>query len=46
MEKIRAVDALLIRLNEQGDEKDQSGDLKASYRDLRQAAQVLLTSTT
>jgi hypothetical protein len=46
MDKIRAVDAVLIRMNERGDEKDQSGDLVASYRDHRQAAHALLTSTT
>jgi hypothetical protein len=45
MERIRAVDAILIRLNERGDKKDELGELAASFRELQQAARFLLVST-
>jgi hypothetical protein len=50
MEKIRAVDTLLIQLNEVGDRQKSKGEelqeaLKVAFRDLQGAAQTLLLST-
>jgi hypothetical protein len=48
MEKIRTVDRVLIRLNEDGDNPQKSNleALESAFRDLREAASHLLASTT
>ncbi len=46
MERIRAVDSVLIRLNERDGQKDPMGELDASFRDLQQAVRLLLLSGT
>jgi len=43
MDRIKAVDQLLILINEDGEQKDHLQELDAAFRDLRQAACDLLT---
>jgi hypothetical protein len=45
MEKIRAVDAVLIQLSEYGDQKIKLEELDAAFRNLQQAAHGLLVAT-
>jgi hypothetical protein len=46
MDKVRAVDELLIELNAMADPRSRIGDLTKIYRELQTAAQALLLGAT